>query len=209
MCKHCFKPINYSRALVCNECSRRIKADGFNHHRVRLGSVGANTTPYQQHLHTKFFKCNAPVEYRGTKANRVYNSLESKHILSHVSPFNNRLNQLLPKNMLWLYNQVRHLRNFNLRLIYNITLYHIDYHILRSSHYNNEEHFTSSMVQTLFNHILTSYCRTNRDWLKDPVKKRFVKRATTEKVDINQKRYDGIVDLCREVGSDIVSQGYS
>lgn len=209
LCKYCFREIKYNKASICYVCDDSMKRDDMQHYRVRLGEVGSNTIPYQQNLHYKFFSCNAPVKYRGIKEERIYNTLESEKVVIHSNILLKTISSFLPSNLLWLYNKVNHLKNFTKRLLYNAVLYHIDYHILHNNSYQSLNHMKVSMVQTLFNHIIRTYIRLNKDYKQNKIKYTRVQKAKTEKIQISNKSYEAIKDsLCKSCNDIIVSAYY-
>lgn len=204
-CSICYRPMQYLYATVCGYCAIKIKKDGYAHYRIRLGEVGLDTVNYQQHLHRKFFGCNAPVEYRGIKENRVYNSLKPQTVQSLKSKLHSTLLKCLNKNLLWLYKDNCKLNNFTERLLYNATLYFIHYHITNGSKYESEDHFKSSLIVTLLNHILKTYVRIHRNTiLLDPHKTR-ISLAKAEKTHFSFTRREELYECLSYVCGEVVS----
>ena len=61
------------------------------------------------------------------------------------------------------YISIQDTRNIDKRLIYNILLYYISYHINNNHDFKTEIHFQTSMMQNLLINIETTYIRLNQE----------------------------------------------
>lgn len=177
-CKNCLKPINMR--LYCSTCFRHILTNGLEGYRIKLGSVGKDTTNYQQHLHRLFFKCNAPVKYRGLKENRIKHKIEPSKVqiaedkfrslmLKTDYVYNNRGYSKENIHMTLFRETNGCVANYNRRLLYYICLYYISYYLNNNKSFKTLAHFQASMLQNLHINIENTYLRTTGS-LPDGVK---------------------------------------
>ena len=160
-CRLCSKPIKYKH-LYCPRCIKKLKKSGQEENRVTIGVVGRSTIPYQQYLHRSFFGCNVHIDYRGAKEERLTARVSKELVISQSK----RLDALLMKHNnehKQHYIQIRDIRNISRRLLYNITLYYIAYHIDGSKDFKSYVHFQASMMQNLLINIENTVIRTNKE----------------------------------------------
>lgn len=169
-CPNCNRP-KPTNQLYCKHCSKYLLTNGLEKDRIKLGTVGRATIPYQQSLHTRFFKCNAPLQYRGAKEDRIYTKLK-EHIVANAV---RRLDWLLKREYFTyegktyrkkikhrkLYKDIKHIKNITRRLLYNITLYFL--HYANSNDFKSLAHFQSSMIANLHINIENTHMRTFED----------------------------------------------
>lgn len=174
-CMECRQP-TYRKTVYCTKCLINLYSKGLENEKIIFKEVGIRTIPYQQHLHRKFFGCNANVEYRGIKEHRVPNNIKEKTILLaqkkvHLlmtSPTHRYRKKLRtkPSMILDMYEDVKHIRNIDRRLVYNMLLYYIDYYILESKVYLSYAHFQASVTSHFFQYFERNYIRTNENTKK-------------------------------------------
>ena len=175
-CLNCNKPLNIA-VVYCSNCNtKRLFTDGLEKTRVRIGDVGQNTINYQQYLHRSFFGCNVLSKYRGIKEDRIKAKVKPETLRKATI----RLRRVLSaKSFDWLgknwktepykvsvYNQIKNVRNIDKRLIYNILLYYISYHLNNNSQFKTYIHFQTSMMQNIFINIENTHYRVNKPELK-------------------------------------------
>ena len=172
-CLNCNRPIP-GKFVYCGACNtRKLMIDGLEGTRVRIGMVGRDTINYQQYLHRSIFKCNVHIDYRGNKQDRVKARVSDEAMKVATT----RLHRVLSCNK-YTYNEKEYLnnqhnrnnyisiqdtRNIDKRLIYNILLYYISYHINNNHDFKTEIHFQTSMMQNLLINIETTYIRLNQE----------------------------------------------
>lgn len=170
-CMECFKPIEVKKYLYCANCRHRMKLTGFERKRVKFGEVGETTINYQQFLHIKFFGCNAHIDYRGKKENRIKNNIKPETIEKAVLKIQNIFKPKFkynhkyyntPKALLDVHQEIKDVRNIHKRLLYNALLYYIAYHVEKNKSFNTELHFQASMMQFFLIHIESTYIRTTK-----------------------------------------------
>ncbi len=170
-CDNCNKPI-YAKLLYCSACMYILKANGLEQDRVKIGAVGRDTVNYQQYLHTKFFGCNAPVAYRGLRENRLPNHIQELTIKKAIIKLNKLLSSetyryhnkkyTYPPRHRDIYSQIITVRNITRRLLYNILLYHISFHITNNKEFRTTMHFQASMFQNIFINMENTHVRVNK-----------------------------------------------
>jgi len=171
-CMNCNKPLSF-RHIYCDHCnSRKLLIDGLEGKRVRLGSVGKDTTNYQQYLHWSIFQCNVHINYRGKKEDRIKarvsktamnvattrlrNALScTKYTWLGKEHYNNKHNRAI-------YKEIKEVRNIDKRLVYNILLYYISYHLNNNNEFKTFVHFQTSMLNNLLINVENTYIRVKR-----------------------------------------------
>lgn len=180
-CLNCNKPLN-NRVVYCSGCTKKLLTKGLEDKRVKLGEVGRNTINYQQYLHRSFFDCNVHIDYRGEKNDRI-KARVSKSKLKSASIKLDKM--LLAKDFRYngktykrndynidMYKSIMHVRNIKERLIYNILLYYISYHIENNHSFKTFVHFQTSMIQNLLINIENTSVRVNKANVKFSNQKR-------------------------------------
>lgn len=153
-CFECQKPIKTTH-ILCFKCTKSIKVTGLSNFKISVGDVGKRTINYQQYLHRTFFGCNANYKYRGNKEDRVRTKIKKNHI-QELLP---RIDKLLDTYFKELYSKSNQIKNIKERVLYELTLYHIDYYILKSN-YDSELHFKSTIIRRI-QAILIKYLKFN------------------------------------------------
>lgn len=159
-CLECQKPLNYKHYL-CQNCITQLKLNGLEYRRVGYKRVGESTINYQQYLHRKFFKCNAPLQYRGEKENRLKTNIKQETINKATDILHNYLLNSSDTELSNIYKEIQHLRNTDRRLLYGILLYGISYYIVEIKDFKHKAHFQASIVKQLDNDIKRMFIRTN------------------------------------------------
>jgi hypothetical protein len=159
-CLECQKPLPYKHYL-CVSCINQLKLNGLEQKRVGYKTVGKATINYQQYLHRKFFNCNAPMQYRGEKVNRLNTNIKEETINKSCDMIHNYLLNSLDTQMTYLYKDIQDLRNTQRRLLYSVTLYAISYYIIELKDYKHKAHYQASIVKMLDNDIKRMWIRTN------------------------------------------------
>ena len=169
---NCNKPLTY-KYIYCSNCTYKLFSDGLEGKRVRLGQVGLDVINHQQYLHRSIFKCNVLDKYRGLKEDRI----KSKVTMKSINIATTRLSRALSCNK-YTYNEKIHtnnrhntsiykaisdVRNIDKRLIYNILMYYISYHINNNHDFKSFIHFQTSMMNNLLINIERTYIRNNQD----------------------------------------------
>lgn len=151
-CINCNRPIHTSKIMYCMSCNRLLYLSGLERFRVRIGEVGKVCIPYQQNLHRKFFGYNAQVKYRGVKEERIKNNLNQDDINKMITKLNYALKSGVND---YLYKPYTLLEpNRQRRVLYNIFLYYIAYHIYNHNNFMSEAHFYASMCNQIRNTIV-------------------------------------------------------
>jgi len=171
-CLNCNKPLKWKH-IYCENCgSRKMFSDGLEGSRVTLGLVGHNVINYQQYLHRSIFDCNALDKYRGVKEDRIKAKVSkkamntatirlrralscSKFVYLGKTHYNNKHN-------VKIYNQVKDVRNIDKRLVYNIAMYYISYHIENNPQFKTFIHFQTSMLNNLLINVENTHLRVNK-----------------------------------------------
>lgn len=157
-CVSCGKPLNIVPTPYCESCYVRSVRYGTAQKRIKFSEVGSATINYQQHLHRKFFNCNAPIKYRGIKENRIYNNIEPSCIDNTVIFFHNFLTCLeYPYNKMYLLINSQ-FKNTAKRIVYNLVLHYIAYY--KYNLWDNDSSFKSNTLWNLLIHIERTYIRT-------------------------------------------------
>jgi len=169
---NCSKPLTH-RHILCFSCRvRKLYVKGLEDKRVKIGQVGRNTTNYQQYLHWSFFKCNVHVNYRGIKEDRIKAKVSDKAIEVATLKLHRALSchkyTWLGKKYLnnnhnrEIYSKVENVRNIQKRLVYNLLLYYISYHIENNPEFKTFVHFQASMLNNLLINVENTHIRVNR-----------------------------------------------
>lgn len=175
-CLNCNKPVNAAH-IYCSSCNNnKLFVDGLEKTRVRIGDVGQDTINYQQYLHRSIFGCNVLAKYRGEVKDRIkakvkqetlrLSTMRLKRVLSATSFDWLGKNYKTEPYKVNIYNQIKHVRNIDKRLVYNILLYYISYHLNNNSQFKTFIHFQTSMMQNIFINIENTHYRVNKPELK-------------------------------------------
>lgn len=171
-CLVCNKPL-VKHYLYCGRCNKELLQNGLEGSRVKFGTVGRSTIPYQQYLHRSIFGCNVNLAYRGLKEERKKARITTKSMeLAEI-----KLHKILSCNTFTyrdkvhtnnkhnkeIYLAIQDTRNLRKRLIYNTLLYYIAYHIDDNQEFKTFVHFQTSMLHNLLINIENTYIRKNRD----------------------------------------------
>jgi len=169
-CLNCNKPLTY-KAIYCTNCTHKLFDKGLEDSRVTIGMAGRNAINYQQSLHRSIFGCNAHIDYRGLKENRIYTRVSKEAM--HIATTKLR-RTLLSKSYVYLgkrrqvnkysrelYEQILDVRNLDKRIIYNILLFYISYHIENNHEFKSFVHFQVSMLHRILIDIEWIYKRIN------------------------------------------------
>jgi hypothetical protein len=197
-CLECQKPLIYKHYL-CTNCINQLKVNGLEHRRVSYKTVGLSTINYQQHLHRKFFKCNAPYQYRGLKENRIKTNIKEETIDKSCDILHNYLLSSLDNQIPILYKDIHHLRNTQRRLLYSILLYGISYYILEIKDFKHKAHYQASIVKMLDNDIKRMWIRTNYKETEKILKRSVYHRTLTQNKEIYTAISKAIAPLLLEV----------
>jgi len=165
-CLECQKPLTYKHYL-CSNCLTELKINGLEKKRVGYKSVGESTINFQQHLHRKFFKCNAPMQYRGNKEDRLKTNIKEETIIKCENILHTYLLSSSDEQLRNLYDDIKDLRNTQRRLLYGIFLYGLSYNLLELKDFKHKAHYQASIVKQLDNDIKRMWIRTNYDILKE------------------------------------------
>jgi len=158
-CSECQRPL-YSFYKVCVPCKRRFVKNGYEDKRITFGEVGRSMIPHQQSLHTKFFSCNAPLAYRGTREDRIYYRIDTKIINSQSRALHSYLYDLKNKHG-YLYRKISTIPNISKRLLYNATLFSLHYIYNKENQlFKTHIHLQSSVVNMVLIQIENIYLRT-------------------------------------------------
>lgn len=171
-CLNCNAPLRI-RHTLCGKCMKTgLFYDGFEDSRVKIGSVGRDTINYQQYLHRSIFDCNVHFKYRGTKEERIKARVSKKAMnkatirlntaLSSVKYTYNEVQYHNNKHNRKIYNSVKDVRNIQERLIYNVLLYYIAYHIDNNIQFKSFVHFQVSMMHNLLINVENTHIRIHR-----------------------------------------------
>lgn len=158
-CYYCQKPLSSferKKSIYCQKHYKHKILYSF-YQPIHLKAIGVETVNYQQHLHRLFFKCNAPLQYRGTKELRVKpNNITIGHYL-------NKLNIALLKieSIKDIYTQMNKYKRITERILYNITLYYISYYLINKQ-FKNEEQFNASVTRHIFTYLQKTYIRLTK-----------------------------------------------
>lgn len=166
-CAECHKPIYYFYN-ICTSCSRSLTLRGFENHRVRLGAVGKSMIPYQQYLHRRFFGCNAPVKYRGTKEERIKLKISQYTITRASMKLDHYLGSMDNKHGI-IYRRLE-VKNLAKRILYYSTLFYLHYIYVpeKDNLFASKEHLTASINLMILIHIENTYLRvTGSDTRED------------------------------------------
>lgn len=168
-CLECQKPISKHHYL-CTNCMTELKLNGLENKRVGYKEVGLITINYQQSIHRKLFKCNAPYQYRGIKENRIRTKIKESTILHAVEKLDNYLsNQTTDTKTMELYLQIKKEKNAQRRIMYSLILYSVAYFILDAKAFKHKSHFQASIVKQLDNEVKRIYIKkyfNQNDFLK-------------------------------------------
>lgn len=146
-CIECNKP-SYSY-ILCSACNKKLLRNAYDKN-IKFGDLGNRTINYQQHLHRLFFGCNAVYEYRGLKENRIRTKIKKETILYAT----NEINKLLNTYYEHFYTHVKHFKNIDKRILYNITLHFIDYYILKTKDYTSDIHFYTQVIRRIYHTMI-------------------------------------------------------
>ncbi len=146
----------------CPMCIKDLVTRGLEARRVTFGEVGRTCINYQQYLHTSFFKCNVLYKYRGIKEDRIKAKVSEQTLITATMDIRNLLSC---KSYVYLekryskrttvvhkYHEIRDTRNFDRRILYNITLFYICYHI-ENKLFKTEAHFYASLIYHIDSYI--------------------------------------------------------
>jgi len=194
-CLECQRPISKHHYL-CSNCRTHLKMNGLEYKRVGYKEVGLLTINYQQSIHRKLFKCNAPYLYRGLKENRVKTRIKEETILAAVEKIDIYLsNQIEDEKTKGLYLQIRGERNAQRRIMYSLILYCIAYYVLDAKEFKHKSHFQASLVKQLDNEIKRIYIKkyfSQNDFLKGT--KLYYRNLSTNKIIFNS-----ILDIIKPI----------
>lgn len=161
-CSYCNRPMGKFHYL-CKSCQSYLKKAGLEGHTVRFKDIGLATINYQQYLHTSFFKCNAPYQYRGKKEDRIKASIPEElinrqldklvYLYRRTTYTSRNKTYTIPLYFTKLVSDTQDLPNVFRRLLYNLLLIQISYHIERTNLYRTEAHYQSTLVNFPYKHL--------------------------------------------------------
>jgi len=170
-CLNCNRPLVIKHNL-CKKCHIKLLETGLEQKRITSGEVGRQTIPYQQYLHTSFFNCNVHYNYRGIKEDRIKARVKKQTLNTATTKIRN----LLSRDTYTYQNKTYDIRtdiqhkfieltgtpNLCKRLLYQVTLYYICYHI-NNKLFKSEAHFYASVYHNLLSTVRSRHCRITRE----------------------------------------------
>lgn len=196
-CRECQRPMGFVYK-VCQPCKRRFVTNGYEDKRITFGQVGRSTINHQQSLHTKFFDCNAPMEYRGKREERIYYNIDQRIINAQARKLHTFLFELSNKHG-YLYRKISSIPNITKRMLYNSTLFYLHYiHESDNQLFNTHMHLKSSLVNMVLISIENTYLRTNNKSRQD------LKYIYQERQNYNTKTHDNIYNQLEECCDNII-----
>lgn len=194
-CLECKRPMSYIYK-VCMSCKRKFVTTGYEPKRVKIGEIGRNMINHQQSLHTKFFGCNAPKDYRGLRKDRIYYNIDNNIIDKYSNILHRYLYNMSNKHG-YLY---RYTPSISKRLLYNATLFFLHYIFEKDNQlFNTHEHLKASINMMVLIHIENTYLRTNHKSREDlkyiyQVRQNYSTKIHNELYLTIEKCCDGIID---------------
>lgn len=165
-CIRCQKPLTFYGAIYCPTCTTEKHTFSF-YGVVKFSTIGEITKPYQQFLHIRFFGCNAHINYRDKKENRIRNKVQQETILRAETILNNILSKHPYLNL--VYNNLHTRTRITKRLVYNATLYYLGHY--KHNSFLNEEQFYSSLcfhIETEIKRLNIRLSRVNKEEVIQP-----------------------------------------
>lgn len=193
-CQECRRPMTYVYK-VCVSCKRKCVTTGFEPRRVKLGEVGRAMINHQQSLHTKFFGCNAPVNYRGLRKDRIYYNIDNNIIYKYNNIINKYIYNMNNKHG-YLY---RNIPNISLRILYNATLFYLNY-LSKESLFNSHLHLKASLNMMVLIMIENTYLRTNHKSRED------LRYIYQERQRYNTKTHDDLYKCIEECCQGVIGE---
>lgn len=162
-CINCNKPMTTKAHIYCSSCHSLLMNKGLELERVKIGTIYKDTINYQQYLYRSIFKCNAPLQARGLKENRIKCKVKQDILDKTLARIHNLIVSQDNRHKT-IYLSLDYPRLLN-HILYRVMLFHISYYVNNNPIFKSEAHFYASLVSIYYTTIERFYIRRTKTTL--------------------------------------------